>query len=111
MKHITCQKPPLTSQVVRSLFLYLRQAEMEAVRFGNKDAEAFAQFFRMEVEKLTENISREEIISPNRIIEIIEKQGNIKNTKEFFDQLRDAGIAIRKSLLAQGKILVLTFMR
>jgi DNA excision repair protein ERCC-2 len=85
-----------------SLFV-MKQAELEANRFHNKDAEAFAQFFRTEVEKLLEHVNREEIISPESIIEIIEKQGNIKDPREFFEQLHDAGGAIRKTLLAEGK--------
>jgi DNA excision repair protein ERCC-2 len=85
-----------------SLFV-MRQAELEADRFGNKDAEAFAQFLRIEVEKLTDHVLKEEIIPPDRIIEIIQRQGNIKNPREFFEQLHDAGAAIRKSLLAEGK--------
>ncbi len=85
-----------------SLFV-MKQAELEANRFGNKDIENFAQFFRAEVEKLTDQIYREEIISPDRIIEIIQKQGNISNPREFFEHLHEAGSAIKKSLLAEGK--------
>ncbi len=36
-----------------SLFV-MKQAEVEANKFGNKDIEAFAHFFRIEVEKLTD---------------------------------------------------------
>ena len=85
-----------------SLFV-MRQAEMEANRFGHKDIEEFAHFFRIEVEKLTDTINREQIISPDSIIEIIQKQGNIANPKEFFEHLHDTGGAIKKSLLAEGK--------
>jgi len=85
-----------------SLFV-MKQAELEANRFHNKDAEAFALFFREEVEKLIAHVSREEIMSPESILEIIEKEGNIKNPREFFEQLHDAGGAIRKTLLAEGK--------
>jgi DNA excision repair protein ERCC-2 len=42
-------------------------------------------------------------MSPESILEIIEKEGNIKNPREFFEQLHDAGGAIRKTLLAEGK--------
>jgi DNA excision repair protein ERCC-2 len=90
------------SSISLSLFV-MKQAELEANRFHNKDAEEFALFFRTEVEKLIEHVNREEIISSESIIEIIEKQGNIKNPREFFGQLHNAGIAIRKSLLAEGK--------
>ncbi len=81
----------------------MRQAELEAARFGNKDVEAFAQFFRAEVEKLTAHIFKEEVISPERILEIIQKQGNISDPREFFNQMHDAGGAIKKMLLAEGK--------
>jgi DNA excision repair protein ERCC-2 len=85
-----------------SLFV-LKQAELEANRFGNKDIEAFVQFFRTEMEKLTERVYREEIISPDVIIEIIQKQGNVTKPREFFEHLHEVGVAIRKSLLAEGK--------
>jgi DNA excision repair protein ERCC-2 len=83
-----------------SLFV-MKQAELEANRFGNKDIEEFAQYFRYEVEKITDQISREEIISPQRILEIIEKQCN--NPKLFFERLREQGVAIKKAMLAEGK--------
>ncbi len=85
-----------------SLFV-MRQAETEANRFGNKDIEDFAHFFREEVEKLTDKITKEEIISPNLLIEIIQKQGNMTNPRQFFEHLHEAGGSIRKSLLAEGK--------
>ncbi len=85
-----------------SLFV-MRQAELEANRFGHKDIEEFARFFRTEVEKLTESIVKEELIAPERIISIIEKQGNIADPKEFFAHLHETGMTIKKSLLAEGK--------
>jgi len=85
-----------------SLFV-MKQAELEANRFNNRDIEDFAHFFRIEVEKLTDKINREEIISPNRIIEIIQKQGSITNPREFFEQFHEVGNSVRKSLLAEGK--------
>jgi DNA excision repair protein ERCC-2 len=90
------------SSCTLSLFV-MRQAEMEANRFGNKDVEAFAQFFRIEVEKLTDHIDREELISPDRILEIIQKQGNVANPQDFFQRMHEAGGAIKKTLLAEGK--------
>jgi DNA excision repair protein ERCC-2 len=84
-----------------TLFI-MKMAEQEAVRFGNKDIEDFIHFFREEVEKMTDKINREEIISPNRILEIIEKAG-INKPREFFERFREAGNAIKKALLAEGK--------
>jgi DNA excision repair protein ERCC-2 len=85
-----------------SLFV-MKQAELEADRFNNRDIEDFAHFFRIEVEKLTDQISREQIISPDCIIEIIQKQGNITDPREFFEQFHEVGNSVRKSLLAEGK--------
>ncbi|MGD0643744.1 MAG: ATP-dependent DNA helicase [Candidatus Bathyarchaeia archaeon] len=85
-----------------SLFA-MKQAELEANRFGKKDIEAFANFFRTEAEKLTDKINREEVISPNLIIEIIQKQGSIADPRDFFEHLLEVGSSIRRSLLAEGK--------
>jgi DNA excision repair protein ERCC-2 len=81
----------------------MRQAELEANRFGNKDIEEFAHFFRVEVEKITDQISKEQRISPTSILEIIEKEGNIPDPKQFFEHLHETGIGIKKALLAEGK--------
>lgn len=85
-----------------SLFV-IKQAELEANRFGNKDIEEFCQTFREEVEKLTEKIGKEEIISPDCILEIVEKQCGVANPRAFFGRLRETGAAIKKTLLAEGK--------
>jgi DNA excision repair protein ERCC-2 len=84
-----------------SLFV-LRQAEMEANYYGNKDIEQFVHFFREEIEKLTDNINREEIIDSNRIIDII-KKANIYNVRNFFEHIREIGAGIRRSMLTEGK--------
>ncbi len=88
----------------RSLSLFvLKQAELEAKKYENKEIEAFANFFRTEIEKMTENINREEVISPESIIEIIQKQGSIANPRDFFEHLHEVGSSIRRILLAEGK--------
>ncbi|MBN1245289.1 DNA repair helicase [Candidatus Bathyarchaeota archaeon] len=85
-----------------SLFV-IKQAELEAKKYENKEIEDFANFFRKEIEKMTENISREQIISPESIIEIIQNQGSIANPRDFFEQLNEVGSSIRRNLLAEGK--------
>jgi DNA excision repair protein ERCC-2 len=85
-----------------TLFM-LHQAEMEANRFNNKDIEDFAHFLYGEIEKITDSINREQIISPDSILEAIEKQGNIPDPKVFFDHLHEVGVGIKKLLLAEGK--------
>ena len=85
-----------------SLFV-MKQAESEAKHFGKKDIEEFVLFFRDEVEKITDKVSKEEIISPSSLIEIIQKQGNIANPEQLFEHMHDEGGAIKKTLLAEGK--------
>ena len=85
-----------------SLFV-LKQAELEANKFGNKDIETFAHFFRTEVEKLTDKINREEIINPDLIIDIIQKQGSVSNPRDFFEHIHEVGGSIKRNLLAEGK--------
>lgn len=85
-----------------SLFV-LRQAELEANKYENKDIAAFVSFFRKEVEKLTEKINYEELISPEAILEIIQKHGSISNPRDFFEHMHEVGCSIRRSLLAEGK--------
>jgi len=85
-----------------SLFV-IKQAELEAEKYENKEIQDFTRFFRSEIEKLTESINREQIISAESIIELIQKQGNIANPRDFFEQLHEVGSSIRRNLLAEGK--------
>jgi len=85
-----------------SLFV-IRKAELEAKKYENKEIEDFTRFFRTEIEKLTGNINREQIIPAESIIEILQKHGNIANPRDFFEQLHEVGSSIRRNLLAEGK--------
>ena len=85
-----------------SLFV-IKQAELEAEKYKNKQIEEFARFLRKEIEAITEDIGGEQIIAPESIIEIIQKHSGITNPREYFEQLHEAGRSIRRSLLAEGK--------
>jgi DNA excision repair protein ERCC-2 len=85
-----------------SLFV-IKQAELEAQKYENRQIEEFANFLRKEIDILTEDIGREQIISPESIIEIIQKHGGIANPRDYFEQLHEVGSSIRRSLLAEGK--------
>jgi DNA excision repair protein ERCC-2 len=85
-----------------SLFV-IKQAELEAKKYKNKQIEEFANFFRKEIEKLTEDIGREQIIAPESIIEIIKNQGTIANPLDFFEELHKVGSSIRRNMLVEGK--------
>jgi DNA excision repair protein ERCC-2 len=88
----------------RSLSLYvLKQAEKEAIKFGNEDIAFFANFLRKEIEELTVNIRGEQIISPQTLLELIEKHGNIANPIAYFNNLHEVGKSIKRKLLSEGK--------
>ncbi len=85
-----------------SLFV-IKQAELEAKKYENKEIEEFSNFLRNEVVKLTENISREQIIPAESIIEILQKYGSVVNPRDFFEKIHEVGSSIRRNLLAEGK--------
>jgi DNA excision repair protein ERCC-2 len=85
-----------------SLFV-IKQAEIEAEKYRNKQIEEFARFLRKEIEVMTEDIGTEQIIAPESIIEIIQNHGGIANPRDYFEQLHEVGSSIRRSLLAEGK--------
>ncbi len=85
-----------------SLFV-IKQAELEAEKYENKEIQEFIRFFRGEIEKLAESITREQIIAPESIIEIIKKHGSIANPRDFFEKIHEVGSSIRRNLLAEGK--------
>lgn len=85
-----------------SLFV-VKQAELEAKKYEQKQIEEFANFFGTEIEKLTENINKEEIISPETLMDITKSQGSITNPRDFFEQIHEVGSSIRRKLLVEGR--------
>lgn len=85
-----------------SLFV-MRQAELEAKKFGYEDIEAFAKLLYAETEKRAQNVRREEQIPPEFLIEIVRGKAGILAPRSFFQSLNEAGLAIKKKLLAEGK--------
>lgn len=85
-----------------SLFV-LKQAEAEAREYENEDIVSFAKLMREEVERITAEIGKEAVIAPETIMEIVKKQGNISNPREFFEHMHEVGSLIKRSLLAEGK--------
>jgi DNA excision repair protein ERCC-2 len=90
--------------VIALSYLYvLKQAEFEAKKFDHADIGSFARLMRNEIENMTAGISKEALIAPEFIIEIIKKQGSISNPRDFFENIHDVGNLIKRSLLAEGK--------
>jgi len=80
----------------------MKAAETEAERYDYRDIEQFIHYFRTEIETLTDKVHKEEIIPASRIKSIIEK-GGIQNPRSFFEHIHETGLAIRKSMLAEGR--------
>ena len=85
-----------------SLFV-MRQAELEAKKFGYENTEAFARLLQSETEKKAESVRKEEQIPPEFLTEVVRGKAGIPNPREFFQTLNETGTAIKKSLLAEGK--------
>ncbi|MDR0471205.1 MAG: ATP-dependent DNA helicase [Nitrososphaerota archaeon] len=80
----------------------MKAAETEAERYDYRDIEQFIHYFRNEIETLTDKIHKEEIIPTSRIKSIIDK-GGIQNPRSFFEHIHETGLAIRKTMLAEGR--------
>ncbi len=87
-----------------SLSLYvMRQAELEAKRFGYDDVEAFTKLLYDETEKRAQSVRKEEQIPTTFLTEITRDKAGIPNPRSFFQHLNESGVAIKKLLLAEGK--------
>jgi DNA excision repair protein ERCC-2 len=84
-----------------SLFM-MRQAEMEAKRFGYEDAEAFAKLLYEETEKRAANVRKEEQISSQFLDGVREKAG-VLAPRSFYQHLNEIGNQVKKTLLSEGK--------
>ncbi len=84
-----------------SLFM-MRQAELEAKRFGYEDAEAFAKLLYAETEKRAQLVRKEEQIENNFLDRIREKAG-VLSPRSFYQHLGEEGTQIKKTLIAEGK--------
>jgi DNA excision repair protein ERCC-2 len=84
-----------------SLFI-IRQAELEAKKFGYEDAEGFAKFLYEETEKRAANVRKEEIVSPEFLNSVREKAG-ILTPRSFYQHLNEIGNQVKKTLLSEGK--------
>jgi DNA excision repair protein ERCC-2 len=85
-----------------SLFV-MRQAELEAKKFGYEAAEAFAKLLYSETEKRAEGVRKEEQIPSEFLTEVVRDKSGILQPRSFFQELNESGTAIKKNLLAEGK--------
>ncbi len=84
-----------------SLFM-MRQAELEAKRFGYEDAEAFAKLLYQETDKRAANVRKEEQI-PNQFLDDVREKAGVIAPRSFYQHLNEIGNQIKKTLLSEGK--------
>jgi DNA excision repair protein ERCC-2 len=85
-----------------SLFV-IKQAELEAKKFEQKDIAVFAKLVRNEMERTAQKISRETLVSPEYLTEFVQDKAGIDKPHEFFEHLHEIGTSIRRTLLAEGE--------
>lgn len=85
-----------------SLFT-LKQAGTEARKYGYREIGSFAKTVETELEKSAGKISRESLVSPEFLVELIKEKAAVDNPKEFFENLGSTGSIIKRSQLKEGK--------
>jgi DNA excision repair protein ERCC-2 len=84
-----------------SLFV-MRQAELEARKFGHEDAEAFARILYEETEKHAAKVRKEEIVS-SQFLESVREKAGVLTPRSFYQHLNEIGNQVKKTLLSEGK--------
>ena len=87
-----------------SLSLYsMKQAEIEAKKFGYDDVVNFAKTVRKETEEMTAKIAKETLIPREHLTDLFKEKAGLTEPREFFERMNDAGTLIKRDLLADGK--------
>jgi DNA excision repair protein ERCC-2 len=81
----------------------IRRAEQEARQFNHRDITAFSSMLRTIIEKMTPKNEKETLIKPDLFIEMIERETEVGDLKDFSDHLHRAGNTVRQRLLSEGK--------
>jgi len=87
-----------------SLTLFaMRQAQLEAERFRQRDAVDFANKFRVITEQMAARIEKESYVSPRLLVDAIQKRAGIYEPEAFFEELHEIGDLVKQQLLTQGR--------
>lgn len=87
-----------------SLSLFsMKQAETEAKKFGYDDIAHFASIIRSETEEMTSKIAREALVPREYYAELFREKAGVKEPLEFFEHVSDAGMRIKRDMLADGR--------
>jgi len=81
----------------------IRQAELEAERFRQRDAADFANKFRVITERMAAQIEKESYVPPQLFLDALKKKTGIDAPQLFFEELHEVGDLVKQQLLKQGK--------
>jgi len=80
----------------------LKQAENEAKRFEYEDIAEFCKTFRKALEELSGKNRNETLLSPQLIIEMVERETEVDDVALFLEELHELGMIIKRRLLNEG---------
>jgi len=81
----------------------IRQAQLEAEKFRQRDTADFANKFRILTERMATQIEKESYVPPLQLIDVIKKKIGISEPDIFFEEIHETGDLVRQQLLKQGK--------
>jgi len=81
----------------------LRQAQLEAEKFHQREAADFANKFRIITERMVTQIEKEGYVPPQLLVDTIRKKIGISDPETFFEEMHETGNLVKQQLLTQGK--------
>jgi DNA excision repair protein ERCC-2 len=84
-------------------FYAMKQAELEARKFGYDDAEVFFRLLREETLKTAVSASKEILVAPCIVTDVLHEKLKVDDAQSFFERIHSYGIAVKRALLSQGK--------
>jgi len=84
-------------------FFAIRQAQLEAEKFRQRDAAEFANKFRIVTERMATQIEKESYVPPQLLVDALKKKAGVDEPQMFFEELHEVGDLVKQQLLRQGK--------
>jgi DNA excision repair protein ERCC-2 len=81
----------------------IRQAQLEAEKFRQRDVADFAHKFKLLTERLAAQVEKETYVHPQVLVDTIEKKLGISEPEAFFEEMQETGNLIKQRLLKEGK--------
>ena len=81
----------------------MRQAQLEADRFGKGELAEFAGELKDWTERVAAHVQKETYVSPPELIDSLAKAAGTSDPQGFFEEIHEAGARIKQQLLTQGR--------